>query len=168
MKSADFFSWVAEERLSTDDFCSWCDRHGLRTNACIADVFKVSSQTIRNWRKKDKEKFLPSWVRLACAGYEAYLETGHDGRTNFPPMTVNSFNRWKTRNGLDTCEQIGHVFGLTRQAVHNWSSRGHYPSYVSMACLGYEWLKKVPDPIKNIPITSTRKHEKLEEVVSSF
>jgi hypothetical protein len=127
---------MSELHVDKDKFFGWCAEKGLDNNRAIAMAILVSSQTIRNWRKR--EDGLPAWLALACKGYEKFLASGQGPVTNLPKVTVLWFDSWQRENGIGTYEDLGVVFGLSRQAVHNWVSRGRFPRWVALACLGYE------------------------------
>lgn len=118
------------------DFFVWCESQGLRSDREIATLFCLSSQTIKNWRQNPSG--VPRWIFLPCLVYERLATQTISSPVVLPRMTASWFECWRNRNGLTTYDQVGGVFGLTRQAVHNWSRRGRFPSYVPLVCIGYE------------------------------
>lgn len=123
--------------MDKKDFFNWCYDRELKRNNEIADVFCVSSQTIRNWSRKDDDMILPSWVELACLVLEDpdnRLET----KLKFPVMTVSQLSAWQRAHGFKTYEDIAGVFGIRRQAVFNWHKRGSFPPWLSLGCAGFD------------------------------
>jgi len=123
--------------MTRDEFFTWCEARGLRDNTPIAAVFSVSSQTIRNWRRKGGAEELPAWVPLACDGFVAL---GGDGARLpvLPPVTVGWLSSWQGRHSLRTYEDTARVFSIKRQAVHNWYKRGRFPRWLALACAGHD------------------------------
>ncbi len=109
------------------DFQDWCAEEGLSTNTLIAYSLQVSSQTVRNWTQSGK---VPTWVKYATKA----VSSGEDPMK----LSVQNIKAWQSRNGLKTYEDTGQVFGLKRQAVHQWFRRGKFPNWLSLACVGYE------------------------------
>jgi len=123
--------------MTRDEFFNWCEARGLRDNTPIAAVFSVSSQTIRNWRKKGEGEELPAWVPLACDGFDA-LSAGEGRAPALPPITVEWLSAWQVRHALRTYEDTARVFVIKRQAVHNWYKRGRFPRWLPLACAGHD------------------------------
>lgn len=123
--------------MNKDEFFSWCEARGLADNTPIAAVFSVSSQTIRNWRRKAADEALPAWVPLACDGFDA-LAGGGRGLPILPPITIGWLAGWQARHGLQTYEDTAQVFSIKRQAVHNWYKRGRLPRWLALACAGHD------------------------------
>lgn len=122
-----------------DDFFGWCDERGLTTDRKIAREFSMSPQTFKCWRlKRSGDDSLPPWVQLACKGYEVVEESRASGLFPNLNQTLEWFSLWRESHGLHSFESTGRVFGISRQAIHNWGARGHLPSWVPLACLGYE------------------------------
>jgi len=122
--------------MTRDEFFNWCEARGLRDNTPIAAVFSVSSQTIRNWRRKDDGEELPAWVPLACDGFDALAGEGHP--QSLPPVTVEWLSSWQVRHSLRTYEDTARIFVIKRQAVHNWYKRGRFPKWLPLACAGHD------------------------------
>lgn len=139
--------------MNRDEFFAWCHDMGLASNGAIADAFRMSAQTVRNWRGKggkDGAWQVPRWTALACLGLEALRE---DPSIELPrEMGLRAFARFQKRNGLKTYERTGLAFGLTRQAVHNWfQDKRRFPHWVPLACLGYErWRKTSTDAAAHV------------------
>lgn len=131
--------------MNRDEFFAWCHDMDLRSNGAIAKAFRLSTQTVRNWRTKrggpDGAWEVPRWAVLACRGLEALRE---DPAIELPrEMSLRAFARFQKRNGLATYVRTGRAFGLTRQAVHNWFQEGRrFPHWVPLACLGYERVRR--------------------------
>lgn len=123
--------------MTKDGFFAWCAKRHLTENTPIAAVFCVSSQTIRNWRKREGGEELPAWVPIACDGYDS-LTGGAGGLPRLPKVTVSWLGEWQARHGLQTYDDTGAVFDLTRQAVHNWFKRGRFPRWLALACAGHD------------------------------
>lgn len=128
---------------SFGDFFVWCAGQGLTGNQEISAAFGRTPQTVRNWRCKRTRSRLgvpPRHLGLACAGYaEARRQTGQVAP--LPEVALAWFDSWRVNHGLATLEATGVAFGLTRQAIHNWSKRGRLPRWLPLACLGYETEK---------------------------
>jgi DNA-binding XRE family transcriptional regulator len=116
--------------MNSIDFFKWCEEQNLLSNVEISKTLNVSAQTIRNWRNKES---LPNWVYFACIAIEK----------DFIPMsfTVSDLKSWQIQNNLQTYEQTGSVFGIKRQAVHQWFRRGRFPKWLGLACEGYNLTK---------------------------
>lgn len=153
--------------LNKSEFFSWCARHGLKETSDVVSVIPVSGQTVRNWTNKlgDDEELAP-WVYFATRYYdetggrdadlrgyrESYLlehglpdprdsagDDDEDGYDFFlPRMTVSELKDWQHRHGFTTYKATGDVFGIKRQAVHNWFKRDRFPRWLSIACAGYD------------------------------
>lgn len=123
--------------MTRDEFFRWCEARGLRDNTPIAAVFSVSSQTIRNWRRKDDGEALPAWVPLACDGFDA-LTPGDGRQPLLAPVSVEWLSSWQARHSLRTYEDTARIFDIKRQAVHNWYKRGRFPKWLPLACAGYD------------------------------
>jgi hypothetical protein len=130
------------------DFFAWCASKGLIKPEDIAPYFRLSGQTIRNWEKDVKlgmaEKLdLKFWVKLAIAYYEK--NAGNDGKitsSDLENMTFSKLKRWQNSHGFKTYEATADVFDIKRQAVHLWHKRQQIPSWVSLACAGYDiWIE---------------------------
>lgn len=117
--------------MNSKDFFSWCEKHKLDTNQKIAGVVNVSVQTVRNWQSKDN---LPVWLSFACIAIENdYIVI---------PFSVSDFKSWQNRNKITTYEKTGEIFGIKRQAVHQWFRRGKLPKWLGLACIGYDLSQK--------------------------
>jgi hypothetical protein len=125
------------EKMTRDKFFEWCGRRGLTMPGQISVVLGVSPQTVRNWRKEEGE--VKYWVSLACDGYDACVEANLGPVPQIPRMSVETFNSWKQRCQLHTDDEVAEVFRLTKQAIHNWINKGHFPEWLMLACLGFEW-----------------------------
>jgi hypothetical protein len=121
--------------MNHDEFFEFCKAHGLNTAPEIAAAFNVSSQTIRNWRAG---KRLPGWLSLACTAYAKHRDNLIDIMPTYPRMTVDWFKGWQRRNGLNTYEKTGLIFGLKRQAIHNWFRRKKFPNWIVLGCIGLD------------------------------
>jgi len=125
---------------SYQKFFSWCDRQGLKADREIAEAFGMTPQTVRNWKHRLEagEGVPPTYLGLACVGFESARSTGNGEVPRLEPMTVDFFKTWREHRGLETLESTGGAFGLTRQAIHNWFKRDRLPRWLPLACLGYE------------------------------
>ncbi|WP_327210697.1 hypothetical protein [Rhizobium leguminosarum] len=140
--------------LKKSEFFSWCLRHGLKETSDVVAVIPVSGQTVRNWmnKRKDEEELAP-WVYFATRYYDeavgrdadlrGYRESaGGDSKDSslfvLPPMSVPELKDWQYRHGFGTYKATGDVFGIKRQAVHNWFKRDRFPRWLSIACAGYD------------------------------
>lgn len=136
------------EKMTRDDFFEWCGRRGLSMPGQISVVIGVSPQTVRNWRKDQGE--VKYWVTLACEGYDAIVEAKLGPVPQIPRMSLTAFESWKARCNLRTDDEVAEVFRLTKQAIHNWINRGHFPDWLMLACLGFEWrLKRLESDAKH-------------------
>lgn len=131
------------EKMTRDDFFEWCGRRGLAMPGQISVVIGVSPQTVRNWRNNQGE--VKYWITLACEGYDAIVEANLGPVPQIPRMSVAAFENWKARCNLRTDDEVAEVFRLTKQAIHNWINRGHFPDWLMLACLGFEWRLKRQD-----------------------
>jgi DNA-binding transcriptional regulator YiaG len=120
---------------SYEQFFSWCEANGLTTDKQIADVFHVTPQTVRNWRRK-RDAGGPAPVHL---GYvrRGYAAVRGDG-LQLPVVDFAWFQEWRDKHGLSTYEAVGDTFGVTRQAAHNWYTRAQLPKWIAAACAGYD------------------------------
>ena len=112
--------------MESSDFFDFCTQKGLITNSAIAESFMVSSQTIRNWRKLNE---LPHWLKYAVLAVSNDLV--------IDKFDFSDFKKWQRDNDVATYEQTGDIFGIKRQAVHQWFRRGRFPNWLSLACAGY-------------------------------
>lgn len=112
--------------MKSEDFFVWCVSNNLDTNKDIAESFNVSTQTVRNWKKRET---LPLWVSFACVA----IENKH---SSFE-FSFSDFKSWQKQNNITTYEETGDAFGIKRQAVHQWFRRGRFPKWLSLACFGY-------------------------------
>lgn len=133
------------------EFFKWCEDRGLTKNGEIARLFRLSSQTVRNWRKKDEDELLPIWVSLACEALNS--DEQRESAVKLEQMTVEKLSSWQRRNGFKTLDDTAGVFGIERQAVHNWYKRGRFPRWLSLACPGYD-LKNRSKPRKEKSIAA--------------
>lgn len=137
-----------ESSFDKRDFFAWCDGKGLTKPDVIARYFRLSGQTIRNWRK-DADSGVPErlslafWVRLAVAYYDSVAaDDGSIHPSPLPSMTFAGLNEWRRRHGLETYEACGDPFRIKRQAVHLWQKRQRIPEWVALGCAGYDvWVK---------------------------
>lgn len=128
------------ELKSYNDFFAWCAGHSLTSNQEISAAFGRTPQTVRNWRCNRTRSRLgvpPQHLSLACGGY-AEARRQNAEVTPLPDVAPVWFETWRRNHGLATLEATGLAFGLTRQAIHNWSKRGRLPRWLPLACLGYE------------------------------
>lgn len=121
--------------MTRDEFFTWCDEREISGNSAIATVFSLSSQTIRNWRQRDGDFVMPPWIRLSCLGFDTLAK---DGPPALPRITVGWFTTWQRRNHLKTYYDTARIFGLRRQAVHNWFKRDKLPKWLALACAGHD------------------------------
>lgn len=133
----------SDARMDRDRFFAWCESRGLTRNQDISEAFRVSSQTIRNWHRKESSDPLPAWVPLACLAVEA-LASGKAVPAKGAPMTVARLAAWQSRHGFMTYDDTARVFSVTRQAVHNWYKRQRFPKWLALACLGYDLSGRSP------------------------
>lgn len=118
-------------------FFLWCDRRELRRNPEIALAFRVSSQTIRNWQRKDDSEPMPAWIPLACVALDT-VAAGAASEDRLDGMTVARLSEWQGRHKFRTYEDTANVFQIKRQAVHNWYKRQRFPKWLPLACLGFD------------------------------
>jgi hypothetical protein len=126
--------------MKKSEFFDWCVRHHLETTRDIVAIIPVSGQTVRNWMKKlpDDDDLAP-WVAYACHYYDVTAgETGDLAPSAIPSMTVSELKEWQTGHGFKTYKATGDIFGIKRQAVHNWHKRGKFPRWLALACAGYD------------------------------
>jgi hypothetical protein len=126
--------------MKKSEFFDWCARHQLETTRDIVAIIPVSGQTVRNWMKKlpDDDDLAP-WVEYACHYYDVTAgETGTLAPSDLPSMTVSELKEWQIGHGFKTYKATGDVFGIKRQAVHNWHKRGKFPRWLALACAGYD------------------------------
>lgn len=132
------------------DFFEFCKNIGLKSHAVIAEFFLVNEQTINNWKKRAKDgtgdisQTLPGWVPYSCyaitrLGSDIQVHCSHY-MTGFPNMSIDWFKEWQNRHTLTTYQSTGDVFGVSRQAVHNWFCRNRFPKWISLSCIGYDLL----------------------------
>ncbi|MGY3582228.1 hypothetical protein ACVIGB_000847 [Bradyrhizobium sp. USDA 4341] len=121
-------------------FFWWCETAGLVTNGAIAAAFSMSPQTVKNWRA-DLDRALKAWVWLAVEGYEACARIGRE-LPGLPAVTGLWFQRWMSRNRIESLAATAKLLGLTRQAVHNWFARNRFPNWLALACLGLECRRR--------------------------
>jgi DNA-binding transcriptional regulator YiaG len=122
------------------EFFLWCEERSLSKNGEIARLFRLSSQTVRNWRKKKDAEILPTWVNWACHGLDT--EEQRETASKIAHMTVEKLSAWQRRNEFKTLDDTAGVFDIERQAVHNWYKRGRFPRWLSLACAGYDLHKR--------------------------
>lgn len=122
------------------EFFLWCEERSLSKNGEIARIFRLSSQTVRNWRKKKDDEILPTWVNWACHGLDT--EEQREAASKTAHMTVEKLSAWQRRNEFKTLDDTAGVFDIERQAVHNWYKRGRFPRWLSLACAGYDLHKR--------------------------
>jgi hypothetical protein len=130
---------------SYEEFFAWGEAQGLKSDKLIATAFGMTPQTVRNWKAKARNAAPdggvhtpPKWLSLACLGYEAARRNSGGDVPGLPTISVEWFEVWRRRHGLDTLERTGNAFGLTRQAIHNWFKRESLPHWLPLACIGYE------------------------------
>lgn len=126
------------------DFFAWCSERGLDRPEDIASYFRLSGQTIRNWKKDidsgEVERLeLAYWVRLAVGFYEKTAGgKGCPERFDQPDMSFSTLKAWQNRHGFKTYEATADIFQIKRQAVHLWHKRQKIPAWVALACAGYD------------------------------
>ncbi len=104
----------------------------------MARAFGRTVQTVDNWRKgRSRAGGVPRHLILCCEGYEAMRRDTGMVEPAQAPLTPMLFEMWRSHHGLGTLESVARVFGVTRQAVHNWQTRRNYPRWLNMACHGY-------------------------------
>lgn len=121
--------------MTRDEFFAWCEDRDISSNSAISTVFSPSSQTIRNWRQRSSDFVMPTWLSLACKGFDSLA---NDGPPILPKITIGWFRSWQRRNCLKTYYDTSRIFGLKRQAVHNWFKRGRFPKWLALACAGHD------------------------------
>jgi len=121
--------------MTRDEFFTWCEERNICGNSAISTVFSPSSQTIRNWRQRSGDFKMPTWLSLACEGFDTLAS---DGPPILPKITIGWFTTWQRRNYLKTYYDTSRIFGLKRQAVHNWFKRGRFPKWLALACAGHD------------------------------
>lgn len=122
--------------MNKAEFFLWCEDRSLNKNGEISRLFRLSSQTVRNWRKKEDDETLPIWVNWACAALDT--EEQRDLASEIAQMTVENLATWQRSHFFKTLDDTAGVFGIERQAVHNWYKRGRFPRWLSLACAGYD------------------------------
>lgn len=120
--------------MNTKRFFDWCSGKGYVTNLQIADALNISTQTVRNWKRLDDDARLPIWVLYACEAIDTEIKVDS--------MDIDSFKSWQKTHDLLTYESTGGVFGISRQAVHQWFRRGRFPKWISLACAGFSMSHK--------------------------
>lgn len=123
--------------MDKEEFFAWCEANGLDRNQDISAAFRVSSQTIRNWRKKEPKSKMTAWVPFACAALEA-ATAGTIAPKSLERITVSRLSEWQVRHRFKTYDDTAAVFSVTRQAVHNWYKRQRFPKWLALACVGYD------------------------------
>lgn len=132
--------------LTVGEFFDWCagfgfvDADGNVNTKEVAKIFMLSPQTIRNWRRGEPETGLSTWVSYVMFHYDLTAELDDDGGWVFPDIpevSVESVKDWRSDNTLTSYEDVGAVFGITRQAVYNWYNRGRFPKWLGLACAGH-------------------------------
>jgi hypothetical protein len=78
---------------------------------------------------------MPSWLTLACKGFDTL---SNEGPPILPKITIGWFTSWQRRNHFKTYYDTSRIFGLKRQAVHNWFKRGRFPKWLALACAGHD------------------------------
>ncbi len=133
------------------EFFEWCRDHKLVESRDIANIFRLSDQTVRNWQRhvadaagvpldQAKNLALDGWVDLAIEMFDHYIGDyrGDDMfKTRVPklqPMVFSDLKKWQQRHGLKTYTATADLFGIRRQAVHNWVNRESFPRYLALAC----------------------------------
>lgn len=135
---------AAPAALDKAGFFSRCEEIGVPPSRISAE-FKVSSQTIRNWRKKDDAEEMPAWVSLACIAIAA-VKDGKASADDVGAVTVAGLSEWQARHGFRTYADTAAVFSIKRQAVHNWYKRQRFPKWLGLACAGYDlWVESLDD-----------------------
>lgn len=126
--------------MNKSEFFEWCARHHLQTTRDIVAIIPVSGQTVRNWLKKQADDDgLAPWVGYACHFYdETAGKTARLSPSDLPSMTVSELKDWQISHDFKTYKATGDVFGIKRQAVHNWHKRGKFPRWLALACAGYD------------------------------
>lgn len=135
-----FDEFLANKNMSFGEFFTWCEGFGLTKDRSIAQAFRLTPQTVMNWRKgKSRAQYivLPIHLLLMCRGYEAIRRDSGHVMPEIPTMTIGMFDIWRQYYGLTTLETAGHSFGMTRQAIHNWNTRRRLPKWLPLACYGY-------------------------------
>lgn len=128
---------LREQPMTRDEFFAWCDERELTRNNGISSSFRVSSQTIRNWLRKEPEELMPAWVPLACDALDA-ISAGEVDAARAEPMTVSRLAEWQASHKFKTYDDTANVFSIKRQAVHNWYKRQRFPRWLALACIGYD------------------------------
>ena len=123
--------------MDKEAFFAWCDERELTRNQGISAAFRVSSQTIRNWQRKEPSDPMPAWVPLACAALDA-ISAGEVSSERALPMTVSRLSEWQASHRFKTYDDTANVFSIKRQAVHNWYKRQRFPRWLALACIGYD------------------------------
>lgn len=123
------------------DFFEWCNQRGLVQISQIADAFKLSDQTVRNWERyvaNGEKPELSYWYILTIFCYDTYLgkdvdQSAHTRLPQFAPMSFTLLKKWQNRHNLATYQDTGDIFRIKRQAVHNWFTRSSLPDWLPMA-----------------------------------
>lgn len=127
-----------------EEFFPWCATLGLVDNKDISRAFGRTPQTIENWRRGHSRSGMPripAHLTLSCVGYEALRRETGMFMPSDPPLTATMFRIWCSYYGLRTLSSVAEVFGVTRQAVHNWGVRGRLPKWLNMACHGHAHIQ---------------------------
>jgi len=126
--------------MRTAVFFDWCGKRGLTKVKSISENFRLSSQTVRNWRKlleEGKDRELELWVDLACVALDSESARKR-AKELYPKMGASDLLSWERKHGFQTYEHTGDVFRIKRQAVHNWHKRQSFPKWLPLACAGYD------------------------------
>lgn len=91
--------------------------------------------TVKKWRQEDS-KILPPYMALFCYGFELDITRGFD-KTNF-----SGFSDWRVKHGLTTLKDVADIFGISKQAVNHWYTRGQLPVWLSSSCLAVDEIVK--------------------------
>jgi hypothetical protein len=133
------------------EFFAWCRDHHLTQIRDIANVFRLSDQTVRNWEAHvataasaapgaEKNLELDYWVDLAIEMFDHYIgdDRGDDLFKRKVPhlaqMGFSDLKKWQQRHGLETYKDTADQFHIQRQAVHNWLTRDSFPRWLPLAC----------------------------------
>jgi hypothetical protein len=140
------------QQMNKIEFFEWCRDHQLVQTRDIANIFRLSDQTVRNWERHVSEAAglpldgtknleLDYWVDLAIEMFDHYIGTyrGEDmfKSPRLPKLAAMGFSdlkKWQQRHGLATYKDTADQFLIQRQAVHNWLTRDRYPRWLPLAC----------------------------------
>lgn len=121
------------------DFFKWVAARDFGGHKPAAALLHLTPQTMRNWAREPLER-LPVHLLFCIEAIEVSFSNGALGaRPWLPSASPDWLHTWRKRHGLDHSNAaFGTVFGFNRQSISLWHIEGRLPSWIAMACLGYE------------------------------